>query len=70
MGHSYMQAVIHSSKERTPRAVKVLYSASVGGKSTDIFEVGIVIMQKLDMYLCLIMSRQAFKPCVKQSNLG
>lgn len=70
MGHSYVQAVIHSPKERTPQAVKVLYSTSVGGKSTDVFEVGTVITQNLYMYLCLIMSRQIFLTCLKQSNLG
>lgn len=47
MGHSYTQAIIHSSEESSPRSVKAQYSASVAGRSMDVVEVCIFIITSL-----------------------
>jgi len=39
MGHSYSQTVIYSSKERTPRAASLQYSATVVGRHLDVIKV-------------------------------
>lgn len=47
MGHSYTMAVLHSSKERSPRAVAAQYSASIAGRYLNVIEVFTILAYRI-----------------------